>query len=242
MKQSLFRSIRRKLLDEGKLVRYLTYAVGEVVLIIVGIMIALQLNNWNEDRKAQVEFDEYIVQLREDVKLAISVAEDRVEAADGRKLEALTVLDMLEDAKFSADQMETFETALEGLGKYSVRDLDFGHLGRLLEGDLESIERDQRLSYHAMQMAREVKALFSIIEENLEFQKLSHGTFSKHRGMTHSQTPEITVRYNLQLLMSSDEFDFATQNMVYFLSVASYGYARMINHLESFLIVLEEYE
>ena len=72
MKQSLFRSIRRKLLDEGKLVRYLTYAVGEVVLIIVGIMIALQLNNWNEDRKAQVEFDEYIVQLREDVRTALS--------------------------------------------------------------------------------------------------------------------------------------------------------------------------
>ena len=70
--KTLFRSIRRKLLllrsssyegqvHVGKLVRYLTYAVGEVVLIIVGIMIALQLNNWNEDRKAQAEFDLYIV-------------------------------------------------------------------------------------------------------------------------------------------------------------------------------------
>ena len=70
--KTLFRSIRRKLLGEGKLVRYLTYAVGEVVLIIVGIMIALQLNNWNEDRKAQVEFDLYIVQLKGDVKEAIA--------------------------------------------------------------------------------------------------------------------------------------------------------------------------
>ena len=64
MKQSIFRSIRRKLLDEGKLVRYLAYAVGEVVLIIVGILFALKINDWNEDKKAQAEFHEYIVQLR----------------------------------------------------------------------------------------------------------------------------------------------------------------------------------
>lgn len=68
MKQSLFRSIRRKLLNEGKLVRYLTYAVGEVVLIIVGILFALKINDWNEDRKVQAEYDLYIVQLREDVR------------------------------------------------------------------------------------------------------------------------------------------------------------------------------
>jgi len=64
-----------KLLDEGKLVRYLTYAVGEVVLIIVGIFFALQLNNINEDRKAQAEFDLYIVQLKEDVRAAIAESE-----------------------------------------------------------------------------------------------------------------------------------------------------------------------
>jgi hypothetical protein len=54
--KSLFRSIRQKLLGEGKLLRYLTYAVGEVILIIVGILFALKINNWNEDRKdRQVE-------------------------------------------------------------------------------------------------------------------------------------------------------------------------------------------
>ena len=48
-------------------------------MIIIGIMIALQLNNMNEDRKAQVEFELYIVQLREDVRTAIgSVDVDKV--------------------------------------------------------------------------------------------------------------------------------------------------------------------
>ena len=43
--KSPFRAIRQKLFTEGKLVRYLGYAVGEIALIIIGIMIALELNN-----------------------------------------------------------------------------------------------------------------------------------------------------------------------------------------------------
>lgn len=44
------RKIRKKLLNEGSLKRYLLYAVGEIILVVVGILIALQLNNWNQKR------------------------------------------------------------------------------------------------------------------------------------------------------------------------------------------------
>ncbi len=47
-----FRKIRQKLLTENKFSKYLIYAFGEVVLVIIGIIIALQINNWNESRKA----------------------------------------------------------------------------------------------------------------------------------------------------------------------------------------------
>lgn len=47
-----FRRIRQKLLNEGKLNRYLIYGIGEIFLVVIGILIALQINNWNEDRKS----------------------------------------------------------------------------------------------------------------------------------------------------------------------------------------------
>ena len=47
----VFSKIRRGLFVEGKLLRYLSYAVGEIVLVVIGILIALQVNNWNEARK-----------------------------------------------------------------------------------------------------------------------------------------------------------------------------------------------
>lgn len=46
-----FRKIRQKLIDGGKLNRYLIYAIGEIILVVLGILIALQINNWNEEKK-----------------------------------------------------------------------------------------------------------------------------------------------------------------------------------------------
>ena len=43
-----FRRIRQKMINEGRLSRYLIYAIGEILLVVIGILIALQINNWNE--------------------------------------------------------------------------------------------------------------------------------------------------------------------------------------------------
>jgi hypothetical protein len=48
-----FRKIRQKLLTENKFSKYLIYAVGEILLVVIGILIALQINNWNEGRKME---------------------------------------------------------------------------------------------------------------------------------------------------------------------------------------------
>ncbi len=47
----LFRKIRYELMGENKTGKYLKYAIGEIVLVVIGILIALQVNNWNENRK-----------------------------------------------------------------------------------------------------------------------------------------------------------------------------------------------
>ena len=50
-----FRHIRQKLLSEGKTARYIKYAIGEIVLVVIGILIALQINNWNTNYKRHQE-------------------------------------------------------------------------------------------------------------------------------------------------------------------------------------------
>ena len=51
-----FRKLRRRFLAQSQVTRYLAYAVGEIVLVMVGILLALQVNNWNEDRQKHIRF------------------------------------------------------------------------------------------------------------------------------------------------------------------------------------------
>ncbi|KKO07869.1 hypothetical protein LCGC14_0052110 [marine sediment metagenome] len=50
-----FRKIRQKMLTENKFSKYLIFAIGEIILVVIGILIALQINNANEKQKAQGE-------------------------------------------------------------------------------------------------------------------------------------------------------------------------------------------
>ncbi|WP_432410521.1 DUF6090 family protein [Rasiella sp. SM2506] len=51
----LFRHIRKRLVTENKFSKYLLYAIGEIILVVIGILIALSLNNWNtEDRNKKI--------------------------------------------------------------------------------------------------------------------------------------------------------------------------------------------
>lgn len=58
-----FRNIRKKLANDNQFLKYFRYAFGEVALIIVGILIALQLQNWNEKRKQEKQFKVILEQL-----------------------------------------------------------------------------------------------------------------------------------------------------------------------------------
>ena len=58
-----FRKIRRQLLTQNKFSKYLLYAIGEIVLVVVGILIALSVNNWNEKRLLKIDELKFLVGL-----------------------------------------------------------------------------------------------------------------------------------------------------------------------------------
>lgn len=63
-----FRKIRQKLLTENRFSKYLIYAIGEIVLVVIGILIALQINNWNELNKEHATGLEYLKRIHSDLK------------------------------------------------------------------------------------------------------------------------------------------------------------------------------
>ena len=75
---TFFRNIRQKLLAENRISRYLIYALGEIMLVVIGILIALQINNWNEGRKIDATVDNYLNQLLADLAADKSYYEEYI--------------------------------------------------------------------------------------------------------------------------------------------------------------------
>jgi len=63
-----FRKLRFKHMKKDSTSKYLKYAIGEIILVVLGILIALQINNWNESRKAQIKERLVLNNLIEDLK------------------------------------------------------------------------------------------------------------------------------------------------------------------------------
>ncbi len=62
-----FRKIRQNLLSEGKTGKYFKYAIGEIVLVVIGILIALQVNNWHEHQKIITNEQEVLKSLEKEI-------------------------------------------------------------------------------------------------------------------------------------------------------------------------------
>ena len=73
-----FRTLRHRLLTENRFRKYLLYAFGEIVLVMIGILLALQVNTWNENRKDQREAMRLMTDLQDEVALALEDRENYI--------------------------------------------------------------------------------------------------------------------------------------------------------------------
>ena len=71
---TFFRNIRQKLVSENKTAKYLKYALGEIALVMIGILLAMQINNWNQNRLHKNEFNNILETINQDLKRDTLVA------------------------------------------------------------------------------------------------------------------------------------------------------------------------
>ena len=110
-----FRHIRQRLLTENKFGKYLLYAVGEIVLVVIGILIALQVNNANETRKSNLELDKINQNLKQEFesnKKALKSAMQSVKWTKGGSLEILALIGSDESKRNGKNIDSLIETSL----------------------------------------------------------------------------------------------------------------------------------
>jgi Family of unknown function (DUF6090) len=87
-----FRKIRHKLLTTGKTANYFKYAFGEIILVVIGILIALQVNNWNEERKFKKEGNRIQKELYYEFTDNRTVIKERIQVLENANQSIRTVL------------------------------------------------------------------------------------------------------------------------------------------------------
>jgi hypothetical protein len=103
-----FRKARQAAMDENRMGRFFRYAVGEILLVVIGILIALQINNWNEDRLDRKLEREYMASMANDLRLDI----DSIETTTAGNEILLAGLDRLLDLVANEEEGADYERQL----------------------------------------------------------------------------------------------------------------------------------
>ena len=104
---TFLRNIRRSLIESSSVRKYLLYAIGEVGLVVIGILIALQINNWNEGRKTKSQFEQSILGLAEDIRSDTSIIQSYISRLKIQEQAAKLIIPIFEsEEKMVVDSME----------------------------------------------------------------------------------------------------------------------------------------
>jgi len=172
------------MINDIKVSKYLLYAIGEIVLVVIGILIALQINNANEIRKNQITESKYIEEMLEDFEINLQSSENALSALN-RDLPALIELlkqSTLETPTLSIDSINKMFSFMQSMPFYSSTDRVYNNI--MGSGDLKLItssELKTALSnyYKALNVINIVQSTHEMvlvqqvqpyIIENLDFQ------------------------------------------------------------------------
>ena len=200
----LFRKIRQALIKEGNLKRYLLYAIGEILLVMIGISLAFQLNNWNDGRIKQASEVRYYENIRDQIaddktlilsqvdfnnlyRAQFSYANEILEANDYTKIDTLgrIIRNFTQYSDFDR-QGNIYETMVNSGEVKLLRNHDIINGLRLMEEKYLYINRMENIHYDAI-ISHVILAINPVL-------KFSSGKIQK---------PEIVYTYEFQNLVLS---------------------------------------
>lgn len=105
-------------MSENKTGKYLKYAIGEIVLVVIGILIALQINNWNQTRIEKIKSREYHQQIIENLDLLILSMTSEVRRSAQVKTYIIASLKILEKGELNKQNKDTLDFTFKNYNQF----------------------------------------------------------------------------------------------------------------------------
>lgn len=233
-----FRRIRKKLADQNKFVQYSRYAVGEIVLVMIGILLALQVNNWNEERKNKIIEKETLMSLNSDLESALSQLNYKIVQNQGFKTNDSILLDIIHYKK--SVSKDSIENLILGHIFSPGFDPELGTLNEILSTGKMDVIRNRDLRNHISTWNKYMDELFEVDEKlaHLDLQ-IKEPLYSEQIPMKNALHKYLTIiidnpeRYpksnfdwNPEELFQNIEFENMLSNYILYSSIQ---YSRLID-------------
>ena len=158
-----FRHIRKSLLMENKTSKYFKYAIGEIVLVVIGILIALQINNWNDQKKLQEQEKTYYCKISEDLKTDLDNINRSILSIKNRQEAAKRLLTNL--VKIQKDKSVILKDYLNAVRSYEFIPTKAAIIDITSSGKLENL-KNQDLKNQILQHYSEQDYRIKVINGN----------------------------------------------------------------------------
>lgn len=166
-----FRKIRKQFADDNKPLKYLRYAIGEIVLVIIGILIALQINNWNQVQKSKSESNRLLIVLKQDLEKDLHNFKSLLTEYNDWNSQIKNILDNVLDGNTKKitrfDQLAAGRLSMNYLSVNKITFLDMFNSGKNLEFNNLEIVRDIKDYYQYAD-----NQLIKLNSDNEEFYRL----------------------------------------------------------------------
>ena len=167
---NIFRKIRYDLMEKNKTGKYFKYAIGEIVLVMVGILLALQVNNWNENLKNKSMETDYLIRIFQDLDDDLAAFEITNEVAQSRNKRILFLQQAINDSNLAIKSSNYFIISIIQAGwtfEPSISDYTFEELKS--SGRLVLIQnKDLRTSLSKYYNSRHSNRQWNYIRENVQ--------------------------------------------------------------------------
>ena len=214
-----FRRIRQKLANDNQFLKYSRYAIGEILLVVVGILIALQINNWNENRKLNLKSFDYLKRLQVDLDDVSKDVNWALKQTDRKYNQALVTLEALEARELPPNKVEQFERHLKEYFQFEITIQKTTAYNEMLSsGDLGLIENEW------------LRTAFSDLSDNREFimevNQSNHSAYKNNMELIEkhiryhiqnkdTDSTKLKVTYNFDAMVNDDIFINQISNQVY---------------------------
>jgi len=187
-----FRKIRQRLLTENKFSKYLLYAIGEIILVVIGILIALSINNWNEDKKNRKLISNYKKSLIENLVRDSTFIANRINQINSE------VIELKQFEKRVSNSQEPLDTILK-IARFEYT-FTIGVMEHFQKDTYQVLNSTGHIGLFNNELVKKLQELYSLQDRYLSGE---NGTFETYRRSLSNYSRKYPFSFGNNLIVNN---------------------------------------